>query len=127
MPEVTFEPSAERGAALDQQMRRRLADSLDYLFGRIGDQLGVSSDAAARISANVRSKPQSPHRFGAYYDMVLAVEDDDLVEARTRAQELIGLGPAPGLRVASIEDRPEAEGRARPTAVSFRSGARRGT
>ena len=108
-PEVTFEPSAERGAALDLRMRGRLADSLDYLISRIGDDLDVDRDAAARASASIRSAPQSPHRFGAYYDLVLAVEDDDLDEARERARELIGHEPATGLRIAAIEDRPAVE------------------
>jgi HEXXH motif-containing protein len=106
---VTFEPSAERGASLDRRMRERLADSFDYLFGEIGEPLGVDRKAAAQLSARVRAAPQSPHVFGAYYDLVLTVECDALDEARQLARELIGIAPAPTLRIAAIDDRGEAE------------------
>jgi len=105
--DVTFEPSAARGAALDRRMRARLADSLDYVFAQLGEDLGIDSGTAARTTESIRNQPQSPHRFGAYYDLVLTVDDEDLDEARRLARELIALEPAAGLRIASIEERPE--------------------
>jgi hypothetical protein len=90
-------------------MRERLAHSLDYLFGAIGDELHVDASAAAHASSQIRAEPQSPHRFGAYYDLVLAVEDDEVDVARGLAEELIALSAPVGLRVASIEDRTPAE------------------
>ena len=109
MTQITFEPGAERGAALDHHMRQRLAKSVDYVFGQVGGDLGVDPLAMASVAANIRSAPQSPHRFGAYYDLVLAIEDDEIEQARALAQELIAYEPAIGLSIASIEDRPDAE------------------
>src|SRR5438045_9647200 len=104
---MTFEPSAARGAELDSRMRDRLADSLDYLFSQIGEDVGIDPAAAERASAEVRAAAQSPQRFGAYYDLVLAIERDEIDEARRHAEELIGFGAASGLRVAAIGDRPD--------------------
>lgn len=86
-------------------MRARLADTLDYVFTEVGDALGVDRERAAEVAAQVRSTRQSPNRFGAYYDMVFAIEIDNLGEARECAAELLAEGPAQGLRVAAIEDR----------------------
>ena len=106
---MNFEPSAERGAALDQIMRERLADTLDYLFSEVGEPLGIDAAEARRLTANIRTKAQSPSLFGNYYELVLAVEYDDLDEARQLASELLGHAEASGTRVASIEERASAE------------------
>lgn len=106
---MDFEPSAERGAALDQRMRERLADTLDYLFNEIGEPLGVGADETSRLTADIRSRGQSPNRFGAYYELVLAVENDDLEAARRLAGELFAGSETSRIRVASIEERSEAE------------------
>ena len=106
---MDFEPSAERGAALDQRMRERLADTLDYLFSEIGEPLGVGADETSRLTADIRSRGQSPNRFGAYYELVLAVENDDLEAARRLAGELFAGSETSRIRVASIEERSEAE------------------
>jgi HEXXH motif-containing protein len=105
--DLTFEPSAARGAALDRRMRERLADSLDYIFTQVGEDLGVERALAEQTSARIRSEPQSPHRFGAYYDLVLAIENEDLDEARRLARELTSRGPVRGLCIVSIGNRPE--------------------
>lgn len=106
---MDFEPSAERGAALDQRMRGRLADTLDYLFNEIGEPLGVGADETSRLTADIRSRGQSPNRFGAYYELVLAVENDDLEAARRLAGELFAGSETSRIRVASIEERSETE------------------
>lgn len=106
---MDFEPSAERGAALDQRMRERLADSLDYLFGKVGEPLGISAADTARIASDVRAAAQSPNLFGTYYDLVLAIESDELDSARQLAADLLEPARATGTRVASIEDRREIE------------------
>jgi HEXXH motif-containing protein len=105
---MTFEPSAERAAALDQRMRARLADSLDYIFDEGGDLLGIGREEARPITAHIRAHPQSPQTFGAYYDLVLAVERDQFERARGLLAEIDGKPFAPGLRIAAIDDRPAA-------------------
>ena len=90
-------------------MRERLADTLDYVFPVVGEQLGVDSLAARRFSSWIRRRWQSPHAFGAYFEMVLAIENDDLEQARTLAGELLEQEPAAETEVAAIEDRPSNE------------------
>ncbi|MEO7602638.1 MAG: HEXXH motif-containing putative peptide modification protein [Sphingomicrobium sp.] len=70
-------------------MRNRLAQSLSYVFDRIGHEIGVSPDDAARTIGTIRSSRQSPHVFGAYYEMILAVERDEIDLAREFASEIV--------------------------------------
>ena len=107
--ETTFEPSAERGARLDQRVRDRLADTLDYVFAEVGDSLGVDREAAAQLATRIRRQRQSPHLFGAYFEMVLQIEDDDLELARRLAREMLDREPFSETRVAAIEDRASGE------------------
>ena len=86
-------------------MRERLAGTLDYVFEEVGEALGVDRAEAGRVISEIRAVPQSPNRFGAYYEMVLAIEGDELDEARALARELLAPAEAEGLRVAAIEDR----------------------
>lgn len=90
-------------------MRHRLAGTLDYVFVEVGDELDVSDDQAAQLTSNIRTEVQSPNRFGAYYELVLAIENDDLDEARGTARELLAPADGSGLRVAAIDDRGAAE------------------
>jgi HEXXH motif-containing protein len=106
---VTFEPSAARGAALDAQMRLRLADTLDYVFGQVGEQLEVEPAAAAEAVKRIRHERQSPHVFGAYYEMVLALEDEQIGNARAHAREILTRSSDAALRIGAIDNRPAAE------------------
>lgn len=106
---MSFEPSAKRGETLDRRMRQRLADSLDYIFTEVGGELGVERAVAEQTSARVRGERQSPHLFGAYYEMVLAIENEELEEARRLARELTSRGPVRGLRIGSIGEHEEVD------------------
>ena len=90
-------------------MRARLADTLDYLFDEVGGPLGITPAEAAEAASHIRTSAQSPNRFGAYYEMVLAIEEDELDGARDLARELIGAADAEGTRIAGIDDRGVAE------------------
>jgi HEXXH motif-containing protein len=90
-------------------MRERLARSLDYVFAQVGDDLAIDAPAGRRLLDTIRSGPQSPHTFGAYYDLVFAIERDEVEEARRLAGELLGRAAKGGTSVASIDDRPEDE------------------
>ena len=107
-PGAGFEPSGERGRRLDLAMRSRLAQSLGYIFERIGTDLAVTSGDAARVVDSVRARRQSPQLFGAYYDLVLAVERDEIDEARGFAGEILERldAPPPRAWVASLSSRP---------------------
>ena len=104
---MTFEPSAERGWALDRRMRERLAQSLGYVFEAAGDLLAVAPGGAERIAAAIRAKPQSPHRFGAYYDLVLAIEAGDTGRALQLCDQLRADLECGAASLAGIDDRPE--------------------
>jgi len=86
-------------------MRERLADTLDYLFAEVGDELDVDPSRAKELAAEIRTGVQSPNRFGAYYELVLALEGDDLEEARAITRELLAPASVSGLRIAAIDDR----------------------
>lgn len=111
MAEITadgFEPSGGRGESLDRRMRMRLADSLDYVIAKVGPELGISGEKGAALTADIRARRQSPHRFGAYYDLVFALDGDDMDAGRSFASELVAASAA-SPRLASIEDRPAGE------------------
>ena len=89
-------------------MRDRLTQSLTHIFDRIGPELGVASDVAGRAIESIRLKRQSPHVFGAYFEMVLAVECDEIDAAREFACEIVERSGSPvvGAWARSLNDRP---------------------
>ncbi len=90
-------------------MRDRLAESLEYLFDQVGEDLGVPAGAGSKMAAQIRLGPQSPHVFGAYYDLVLALEAEELGHARELADEILAQIEHSGTRVGSIDDRSTGE------------------
>ena len=109
--DARFEPSGERARGLDHAMRARLADSLDHVFRALAPDLGISPRAALDAAAGIRAQRQSPHVFGAYYDLVLAVERDEIDTASALAAELIeavGREP-PATWIAALGNRSAAE------------------
>ena len=107
-PDAGFDPSAARGQGLDLAMRSRLAGSLDYIFERIAPDLGVGPENAARMVVSMRARRQSPQLFGAYYDLVFAVEGDDIDRARELTGEMLERldAPFPAQWIASLSSRP---------------------
>ena len=90
-------------------MRLRLADTLDYVFGQVGEQLEVEPAAAAEAVKRIRHERQSPHVFGAYYEMVLALENEQIGNARAHAREILTRSSDAALRIGAIDNRPAAE------------------
>jgi hypothetical protein len=90
-------------------LRAHLADSLEYIGAEIAEPLGIDPDSVARLVQTIRGRQQSPHVFGAYFELVLAIENDDFEEARHLFEELLGHSPAEKLTIAPIGDRPPAE------------------
>jgi HEXXH motif-containing protein len=108
--DARFEASAERGRQLDQTMRTRLAQSLSHVFDRIGPEISIADDVGAQIVERVLARRQSPQIFGAYYDLVLAVERDEIEGARALAAEISErLDCEPPAWVASLSSRPAAD------------------
>jgi HEXXH motif-containing protein len=90
-------------------MRFRLADTLDYVFGEVGNTLGIEPSAAHDLTQSIRETKQSPHVFGAYYDLVLALEADDIDAARDHASELFEHSPQTATSITRIDDRADRE------------------
>src|SRR4051812_32810939 len=90
-------------------MRGRLAETLEYVFEKVGEPLALDPIAAKQLTSRIRSRRQSPNLFGAYYEMVLAIEVDRLEEARAHAAELLTQPPARDLRVEAIDSRDAGE------------------
>jgi len=103
---ATFEPSAERGCALDRRMRERLGETLEYVFQEVGLHLKITPPAARAVVEQILSMPQSPHTFGAYYDLVFALERNDVELARTLAKELSLQVPSDSLAILPIDELP---------------------
>lgn len=102
---MNFEPSAKRGLTLDQQMRERLADTLNYVFGELGEPLGIESGDAEKLIAEIRAHRQSFNVFGTYYEMVLAIEDEKVHLARQLAREMFAQPPVDGTVIGTIDRR----------------------
>lgn len=103
---ASFEPSADRGQALDRRMRKRLAESLDYVFGELGRELGIDEDEGLILTNRIASAQQSPHAFGSYYELVFALENENLDLARIIARNMLSRSCAkPGIAIAAIDDR----------------------
>lgn len=90
-------------------MRERLADSLDYVLRNVRDDLSIGADEARNLTASIRLHRQSPHLFGAYYDLVFALEADDLPSARNFAAELLGRSELVGTHISRIDERSKAD------------------
>lgn len=102
---MEFEPSARRGLALDQQMRARLADTLDYVFGELGSDLMIDGADRASLTARIRARRQSANLFGIYYDLVLAIEREDMNGARELVRELLCQDEPTGTMTGTVENR----------------------
>lgn len=102
---VFFDPSAERARRLDARMRERLGESLRYVVGQAAEHLPIPTAALDDFFARLKSGPVGPQAFGAYFDLVLAIEADALDEAAARLAEIVAQPkPGPGLRVVDLAD-----------------------
>jgi hypothetical protein len=91
-----FGPSARRALFLDRRMRRDLADSLRYIFNQASGQLAISEEPFQDFLCRLERHPVSPLAFSFYCDSVLAIEEDNVVEATRLLGDLIKLPAHPG-------------------------------
>jgi HEXXH motif-containing protein len=99
-------PNPRRAAALDARMRERLADSLRYIRSQSGEHLKFPEPAFARLLKRLGEGPVGSSVFAVYYDLVLAIGQDDLAEAQRCIDELVSLaGEAPyGPAIVALKD-----------------------
>lgn len=99
-----FDPSGARAEAVNARMRRRLADSLRYIIEQAGEHLRIAPAAAAAFFARIDNGPVSPLVYGAYCDLVLAIDADALDEAQQLLAEIIAAPNCAGTRVIDLKD-----------------------
>jgi len=71
----------------------------------------ISGWTPGRLSglSPARAEPQSPQVFGAYYDVVLALEGDRLKDALQAAAQIVEERPTFTFRISKLQDRPTDE------------------
>ena len=77
-------------------MRERLEASLQYLASEVSGKLGVEPELLAGFCARLRSGPVGPLAFGAYFELVLALERGELDVARELLREIAAAPNHPG-------------------------------
>lgn len=83
--------------ALEQNVRSRLASSLESLWQHAGEALPADPSARAGLTSSIRAHRQHPRVFARYYDLALALMDSRLADARRINEGLLAL-PAEPLR-----------------------------
>jgi hypothetical protein len=92
---TVFNPSRARGEAVNARMRNRLAESLRYILEQAAGHIAVPSDEMAGFLSRLEGGPVSPLVFGAYCDLVLALDADALGEAEQLLKEIAAALNAP--------------------------------
>jgi hypothetical protein len=111
---VDFEPDADRALALDRRMRTRLGASLRYIAGQARGHIAVPP-ALDGFLARLAAGPVDAATFGAYCELVLAIDDDELDRAEALLAEIAG---APN-RAAALVVRDLADPKADPIAERY--------
>ncbi|MGH0029065.1 MAG: aKG-HExxH-type peptide beta-hydroxylase [Myxococcota bacterium] len=84
---IGFAPDGTRALRLDARMRERLGDSLRYVLEQAGDRLPPPEGLDAFL-ARLAAGPVDTQAFGAYYELVLALDAGDLASARSFLTEV---------------------------------------
>lgn len=88
-PATGFLPDAERATALDHRMRQRLVASLAYVARQAGEHLDLNAVRLERALQRISATPQDPLVVGAYYELVVAIELDELDRAQEFFDEIL--------------------------------------
>jgi HEXXH motif-containing protein len=99
-----FAPEAGRARGLDARMRQRLAESLRYVGRCIAEHLPLPEGFGPALR-RIERAPVGPLVFGAYYELVVAVEDGALDRASGLLAEIAAVPDAPAaLRIMDLAD-----------------------
>ena len=85
---VGFDPSGWRGHAVNERMRDRLRDSLRYIVEQADGQINVPLPELEEFFTRLARGPVSSLVFGAYCDLVLALDADDFGQAEDLLREI---------------------------------------
>jgi hypothetical protein len=75
--------------SLDAAVRRRLASSLAYIFGKVEGRLEMKKDRCEAALEHIRTHRQDPGVFSRYYDLIFAIKANQLEVASTLIAELL--------------------------------------
>jgi len=104
-----FDPDGARARRLDARMRRRLADSLDYIAGQADGQLPFDRAALERRIVEIRRDRVQPVTFGHYYALVFAINAGNAAAAAEAMDGLLAGSPPQHLpQISLFGDRGEA-------------------
>lgn len=93
---MALEPNAARAAALDRRMREKLEISLRHILFECADYLALDRSLLNGFFGRLHTGPVSPLVFGAYFELVFAVESDNLADARRLLHEIAQSTEQPG-------------------------------
>ena len=85
---TAFDPSRERAEAVSARMQGRLADSLLHIIDQADGIVPFPRAEFSAFVSRLATGPVSPSVFGAYCDLVLALDADSLDEAQTLFREI---------------------------------------
>jgi hypothetical protein len=84
----TLDPNLDRAVLLDRRMRERLGTSLRYVLGEAAAPLDLAPSMLDGFLSRLQSGPVRPAAFGAYFDLVMALECGDQAAAEVRLWEI---------------------------------------
>lgn len=99
-----FEPSAQRAIAVNHDVHADLGRSIQYLCERCADVIPLDAQALAGVTDNLtRGYRYHPSVFSTYYDLVLAIINNDMAVAESAFAQLSKARPQEsGLRVCAL-------------------------
>jgi HEXXH motif-containing protein len=101
----SLEADAGRALQLDRELRQRLAESLSYALTELDLVEPVLIPRFETFLVKLRAAPVDPQVFGIYYDLVLALENDESEAAKLLLSELLELPPPKaGIQIRSLAD-----------------------
>jgi HEXXH motif-containing protein len=100
-----FWPDPKRAVALDRHMRERLDSSLRYIVEQVRGRILFDKTALDGFFKRLARGPVHALTFGAYCDLVLAIDDDQLDLAQVLLTEIAAAQNRPaGLLITDLAD-----------------------
>jgi hypothetical protein len=101
----TLDPNADRAVLLDRGMRERLGTSLRYVLGEAAAPLGLDPSMLDGFLSRLQCAPVRPAAFGAYFDLIMALERDDRPTARALLLDIAAAAnDSVGLKVLDLSE-----------------------
>jgi len=100
-----IKPDRIRAMAVDSRMRQRLAESLRELARQAQGTLDIPFEALAAACRRIADSPAAPSVFGAYCELVFALQSGELDTAQELFAEIAHYEPGPpGIHIQIFSD-----------------------